>query len=61
MRQTFIVSGTDTGIGKTAAAALLTLGLGAHYWKPIQSGTEDGTDTTTVKTLTGLPERSFPA
>ena len=59
MRKTFIVSGTDTGIGKTAAAALLTLGLGAHYWKPIQSGTEDGTDTNTVKALTGLPDDRF--
>ena len=55
----FIVSGTDTGIGKTAAAALLTLGLGAHYWKPIQSGTEDGTDTAAVKALTGLPDDRF--
>ena len=59
MRKTFIVSGTDTGLGKTAASALLTLGLGAHYWKPIQSGTEDGTDTATVKALTGLPEDHF--
>ena len=59
MRKTFIVSGTDTGIGKTAAAALLTLGLNAHYWKPIQSGTEDGTDTATVKALTGLPDERF--
>ncbi len=59
MPKPFIVSGTDTGIGKTAAAALLTLGLGAHYWKPIQSGTEDGTDTATVKGLTGLPDSRF--
>lgn len=59
MRRSFIVSGTDTGIGKTAAAALLTLGLNARYWKPIQSGTEDGTDTATVKTLTGLPDDRF--
>jgi dethiobiotin synthetase len=59
MHKTFIVSGTDTGIGKTAAAALLTLGLDAHYWKPIQSGIEDGTDTATVKALTGLPDARF--
>ncbi|WP_443748780.1 dethiobiotin synthase [Asticcacaulis solisilvae] len=59
MNRTFIVSGTDTGIGKTAAAAMLTLGLNAHYWKPIQSGTEDGTDTTTVRALTGLPDERF--
>ena len=59
MRKTFIVSGTDTGIGKTSAAALLTLELDAHYWKPIQSGTEDGTDTATAKALTGLPDARF--
>ena len=59
MTPTFIVSGTDTGIGKTAAAAMLTLGLNAYYWKPIQSGTEDGTDTATVKALTGQPEARF--
>jgi len=59
MARPFIVSGTDTGIGKTAAAALLTLGLDAHYWKPIQSGTADGTDTATVKALTGLPDSRF--
>ncbi len=59
MTRAFIVSGTDTGIGKTAAAAMLTMGLGAHYWKPIQSGTDDGTDTATVKALTGLPGDRF--
>ncbi len=59
MRRSFIVSGTDTGIGKTAAAAMLTLALRARYWKPIQSGTEDGTDTATVKALTVLPDAHF--
>ncbi|MGZ3298033.1 MAG: dethiobiotin synthase, partial [Asticcacaulis sp.] len=54
-----IVSGTDTGIGKTAASAMLTLGLKTRYWKPIQSGTEEGTDTATVKALTGLPDDRF--
>jgi dethiobiotin synthetase len=55
----YIVSGTDTGIGKTVVSALLTLGLGATYWKPIQSGTEDGTDTQSVRALTGLPPERF--
>ena len=59
MSRTFIISGTDTGIGKTAATAMLMLGLDAHYWKPIQSGTEDGTDTATVKALTSLPQARF--
>jgi dethiobiotin synthetase len=39
-----IVSGTDTGIGKTVVAAGLAAALGAHYWKPIQAGTAEGTD-----------------
>ncbi|MBK8176434.1 MAG: ATP-dependent dethiobiotin synthetase BioD [Rhodospirillales bacterium] len=55
---TIIVTGTDTGIGKTVVAAMLTLALEGVYWKPVQSGTVDGTDAATVATLTGLgPER----
>lgn len=55
----YIVTGTDTGIGKTVVSALLTLGLDADYWKPVQSGLEDATDTETVKLLTGLPDDRF--
>jgi dethiobiotin synthetase len=54
---TFIVSGTDTDVGKTVFAAALTLGIGAAYWKPIQSGVADGTDCKTIKALTGLDEQ----
>lgn len=32
------VTGTDTDVGKTVVSAILTLGLSAHYWKPVQSG-----------------------
>ena len=35
---TVIVTGTDTGIGKTVFSAGLTRALGATYWKPVQSG-----------------------
>jgi dethiobiotin synthetase len=53
-----VITGTDTGIGKTVVAAMLTLALDAVYWKPVQSGTTEGTDTATVAALTGLgPER----
>lgn len=38
-----IVTGTDTGIGKTVFAAGLAAALRATYWKPIQSGL-DGTE-----------------
>lgn len=38
------VTGTDTGIGKTLVAAWLARSWRASYWKPIQSGTVEGTD-----------------
>jgi dethiobiotin synthetase len=50
----FFISGTDTGIGKTLISAMLLLASGGRYWKPVQSGTIDGTDTETVRKLTGL-------
>jgi dethiobiotin synthetase len=59
MSKAYIVTGTDTGIGKTTVAAMLVLALDALYWKPIQSGTEDGTDRQRVRALTQLPEDRF--
>lgn len=57
----FIITGTDTGIGKTVFAAGLTAALDGCYWKPIQSGLDDETDSQTVARLTGLPaNRLFP-
>lgn len=50
-----IITGTDTGIGKTVFAAGLTGLLDGHYWKPVQSGLEDETDSATVARLSGLP------
>lgn len=50
------VTGTDTGVGKTVLSALLCAALGAVYWKPIQTGTEEGTDRRTVMDLAGIPE-----
>ncbi|WP_287407545.1 ATP-dependent dethiobiotin synthetase BioD [Sphingopyxis sp.] len=52
----FVVTGTDTGIGKTVFAAALAGATGAPYWKPIQSGLEDETDSQIVAKL--LPARS---
>ena len=50
-----IVTGTDTGIGKTVFAAGLTAALGANYWKPVQSGLEEATDSQIVAALSGQP------
>ena len=55
------VTGTDTGVGKTvAAAALLHRYRGVaplRYWKPIQTGIEIDDDTTTVRRLGAAAEQ----
>ena len=53
------ITGTDTGIGKTLVSAMLLTGLNGKYWKPVQSGLEDITDTEWVKEKTGLDNTSF--
>ena len=52
---TIVVTGTDTDIGKTVFAAALSGALGAHYWKPVQAGLDDGSDRKRVARLSGLP------
>lgn len=44
MPHQFFVSGIGTGIGKTLVAAILARALDADYWKPVQAGYEEGTD-----------------
>lgn len=51
----FVVTGTDTGIGKTVFAAALAGALGVPYWKPVQAGLDEETDSETVARLTGVP------
>lgn len=53
------ITGTDTGVGKTLVAAILMAGLEGAYWKPVQSGLEEITDTEWVRNRTGLPETRF--
>lgn len=61
MTQSFVVAGTDTGVGKTVISAALAGALAAYYWKPVQAGLEEETDTQTVARLSGLPpERLLP-
>jgi dethiobiotin synthetase len=55
----FFVTGTDTGVGKTLVCALLMKGLAAAYWKPIQSGIAEITDTDWLRKATGLPDSHF--
>ncbi|MDX2471344.1 MAG: dethiobiotin synthase [SAR324 cluster bacterium] len=55
----FWVSGTNTDIGKTLVSAILLKWLGYSYYKPVQSGSLEGTDTNTIKELTQLPDSQF--
>lgn len=44
-----VVAGIGTGIGKTFIATILTEALEADYWKPVQAGNLDFTDTDFVR------------
>lgn len=52
-KRSLFVTGTGTGVGKTVASAWLALHWKADYWKPIQSGLEESTDTENVQRLCG--------
>lgn len=61
MSRGLVVTGTDTGVGKTVFAAALAGALGADYWKPVQAGLDEETDRETVARLGGLsPDRILP-
>ncbi|MGQ7856176.1 dethiobiotin synthase [Pedobacter sp. WC2501] len=47
----YFVTGIGTGIGKTLVSAILTEKLKADYWKPIQSGDLDTSDSITIDRL----------
>ncbi|UVC15223.1 dethiobiotin synthase [Mesorhizobium onobrychidis] len=55
MSKRIVVTGTDTGIGKTVFSAGLAGLLDGFYWKPVQSGLYEETDSEVVERLAGLP------
>jgi dethiobiotin synthase len=58
----YFLTGTDTDVGKTIAAAWLVRHLDAAYWKPVQAGMEGESDTDAVRRLSGRdgPGRFYP-
>ncbi|RVC81885.1 ATP-dependent dethiobiotin synthetase BioD, partial [Mesorhizobium sp. M2A.F.Ca.ET.046.02.1.1] len=56
MTKRIVVTGTDTGIGKTVFSAGLAGLLDGFYWKPVQSGLNEETDSEVVARLSGLPD-----
>ena len=54
-----VVAGIGTEIGKTVVSAILVEAFAADYWKPVQSGGLDHTDTDEVRALVSNHERTF--
>jgi dethiobiotin synthetase len=53
------ITGIGTGIGKTVISAILVEKLEADYWKPIQSGDLEDSDTNKVKSLVSNSRSRF--
>ncbi len=54
-----VIAGIGTEIGKTVVSAVLVEAFGADYWKPVQSGGLDHTDTDEVRSLVSATDRVF--
>lgn len=57
--KTIFITGNGTDIGKTIISAIITEHLEADYWKPVQSGELDNTDTMKVKSLVSNSKTVF--
>ena len=55
----FVICGTDTNIGKTIISSLFVRGLSSFYWKPIQSGIEEETDSETVLRISKIKKEKI--
>lgn len=61
MNHGFIITGTDTGVGKTIFAAALAGAIDGAYWKPVQAGLDEESDSVLAARLSGLPaDRILP-
>lgn len=47
----YFITGIGTNIGKTIVSAILTEAIEADYWKPIQAGDLDNSDSLKIKNL----------
>ncbi len=45
------ITGTGTGVGKTLVASILVEALQADYWKPVQAGFSEDTDSLLVRRM----------
>ncbi len=59
MKKTYFITGISTEVGKTIAAAIITEALEADYWKPVQSGDLENSDTHKVQKLVSNAKSVF--
>jgi len=57
--RTIVVAGIGTGVGKTVVSAILVEALNADYWKPIQAGDLEKSDTLIVQDLVSNTQSVF--
>jgi len=55
----YFVTGIGTDVGKTIVSAVLVEAIQADYWKPVQCGGLDYTDTQRVKNLISNSKTQF--
>ena len=53
--QPIFITGIGTAVGKTLVAAIITEALQADYWKPVQAGYANGTDSEWIKSVVSNP------
>jgi dethiobiotin synthetase len=59
--QTYFITGISTEVGKTIASAIITEALEADYWKPVQAGELEHSDTHKVQQLVSNKKTAFHA
>lgn len=52
MNKQFIITGIGTDVGKTVVSAIVSEALQATYWKPVQAGDLDNSDSIKIERLT---------
>ncbi|MGY0425461.1 MAG: dethiobiotin synthase [Polaribacter sp.] len=59
MQKKYFITGISTEVGKTVTAAIVTEALEADYWKPIQAGELENSDTDKVERLISNKKSKF--
>ncbi len=59
MPKRYFITGIGTEVGKTVVSAIVTEALQADYWKPIQAGDLDNSDTHKVQKLISNKKTQF--